>query len=73
MTAAKVTFLLSLASWLLSGTMLAQDDLQARLAKARATDPVTLGWMVGSPPPPDKLIRFEDGSFYRFPQWRWSW
>ena len=39
MTAAKVTFLLSLASWLLSGTMPAQDELQARLAKARATDP----------------------------------
>jgi CubicO group peptidase (beta-lactamase class C family) len=28
--------------------------------------------MVGSPPPPDKIIRFEDGSFYRFPQWRWT-
>ncbi len=42
------------------------------LAAARATDPNTLGWMVGSPPPPDKLIRFDDGTFYRFPQWRWS-
>lgn len=42
---------------------------QARLEMARATDPVTLGWMVGSPPPPDKPIRFEDGSFYRFPQY----
>ena len=72
MRAAKVAFVLSLASWLLCDTMLAQDDLQARLAKARATDPVTLGWRVGSPPPADKLIRFEDGSFYRFPQWRWS-
>jgi len=28
--------------------------------------------MVGSPPPPDKVIRFADGSFYRFPQLRWS-
>ena len=42
------------------------------LTAARATDPNTLGWMVGSPPPPDKLIRFDDGTFYRFPQWRWS-
>ena len=50
----------------------AQDDRRAELAKARATDPVTLGWMVGSPPSPDKVIRYEDGSFYRFPQWRWS-
>jgi CubicO group peptidase (beta-lactamase class C family) len=39
---------------------------------ARASDPVTLGWMVGSPPPPDKLVKFEDGSWFRFPQTRWS-
>jgi CubicO group peptidase (beta-lactamase class C family) len=39
---------------------------------AAASDPATLGWMVGSPPPPDKVIRFADGSFYRFPQLRWS-
>lgn len=28
--------------------------------------------MVGSPPPPEKTIRYDDGSLYRFPQWRWS-
>ncbi|MDR1967729.1 MAG: beta-lactamase family protein [Burkholderiaceae bacterium] len=28
--------------------------------------------MAGSPPPADKIIRKEDGSFYRFPQWRWT-
>jgi CubicO group peptidase (beta-lactamase class C family) len=39
---------------------------------AFGSDPIALGWMVGSPPPADKLIRFEDGSFFRFPQWRWS-
>lgn len=39
---------------------------------ARASDPVTMGWMVGSPPPPDKLIRFADSSWFRFPQTRWS-
>ena len=39
---------------------------------ARASDPVTMGWMVGAPPPPDKLIRFADGSWFRFPQTRWS-
>ncbi len=37
-----------------------------------ATDPAALGWMVGSPPPADKTIRFSDGSFYKFPQMRWS-
>ena len=39
---------------------------------AADSDPVKLGWMVGSPPPPDKLIRWEDMSIYRFPQTRWS-
>ena len=32
-----------------------------------------MGWMVGSPPPPDKLIRFADSSFARFPRTRWSY
>ena len=36
------------------------------------SDPITLGWMQGHPPPADKLVRFDDGSHYRFPQTRWS-
>lgn len=39
---------------------------------ALASDPVKLGWMLGSPPPPESLIRFSDGSFRRFPQTRWA-
>ena len=39
---------------------------------ARATDPVAMGWMAGSPPPADKMVRFADGSFYKFPQTRWA-
>jgi CubicO group peptidase (beta-lactamase class C family) len=39
---------------------------------ARASDPNVMGWMVGSPPPSDKLVRFSDGSWFRFPQTRWS-
>jgi hypothetical protein len=39
---------------------------------ARASDPVALGWMTGSPPAPDRVIRYEDGTFWTFPQWRWS-
>ena len=42
------------------------------LPTADQTDPARLGWMVGSPPPADKLIRFADGSFYTFPRFRWS-
>jgi len=39
---------------------------------ARATDPVTLGWMTGSPPPAGKIVRFSDGTHYKFPQTRWA-
>ncbi|WP_373888439.1 serine hydrolase domain-containing protein [Massilia sp. 9I] len=28
--------------------------------------------MVGSPPPLDRILRFEDGSYFRFPALRWS-
>jgi CubicO group peptidase (beta-lactamase class C family) len=36
------------------------------------TDPVRLGWMQGSPPPADKLIRHADGDYGSFPKSRWS-
>lgn len=39
---------------------------------ALASDPAKLGWMVGSPPPPDRIVRFEDGSYWNFPALRWS-
>jgi CubicO group peptidase (beta-lactamase class C family) len=39
---------------------------------AQSSDPATLGWMTGSPPPADRIVRFDDGSYLRFPQWRWS-
>lgn len=39
---------------------------------SRASDPAELGWMVGSPPPPDRVIRFDDGSYWRFPATRWT-
>src|SRR5262245_18494492 len=40
---------------------------------ATASDPVRMGWMVGSPPPSDRLIRFADSSFSQFPCTRWSY
>lgn len=52
-----------------------QSFAQATLPKfpsAEESDPAKLGWMVGSPPPADRIIRFNDGSMYRFPQLRWS-
>ena len=42
-------------------------------AIAAETDPQTLGWMQGFPPPPDKLIAFHNGSFRSFPELRWAW
>ena len=36
------------------------------------SDPRTLGWMVGAPPPPEKRVRFADGSMMAFPQNRWA-
>lgn len=39
---------------------------------AFASDPAKLGWMVGAPPPPDRIVRFEDGSYWNFPALRWS-
>jgi CubicO group peptidase (beta-lactamase class C family) len=37
-----------------------------------ASDPNLLGWMQGSPPPPDKIIRFADDKFLGFPRNRWA-
>lgn len=39
---------------------------------ADASDPLALGWMQGSPPPPAKQIRFQDDRFLEFPQIRWT-
>jgi CubicO group peptidase (beta-lactamase class C family) len=39
---------------------------------AAASDPARLGWMVGSPPPPERQLRFDDGSYFQFPAMRWS-
>ncbi len=36
------------------------------------SDPNLLGWMQGSPPPPDQQIRFADDRFLNFPQNRWT-
>jgi hypothetical protein len=35
-------------------------------------DPLKLEWMAGFPPPPDKIVRFRDGTYYQWPQMRWT-
>ncbi|MFT4872712.1 serine hydrolase domain-containing protein [Congregibacter sp.] len=47
---------------------LAQDALLS----PKDSDPKTLAWMLGAPPQPSKLVRYNDLSFYRFPQTRWA-
>jgi CubicO group peptidase (beta-lactamase class C family) len=42
----------------------------AQFADAKSTDPKTMGWMQGAPPPPGKVIRLEDARV--FPQSRWA-
>ncbi len=40
---------------------------------AVASDPNLLGWMQGSPPPPERQVRFDDGGMYTFPKLRWAY
>lgn len=39
---------------------------------AEESNPVTLGWMQGYPPPKDKTVSAIDGSFFQFPALRYS-
>jgi hypothetical protein len=47
-------------------------SLEQQFLSAADSDPVTMGWMVGSPPPADKLVRYADMGHYTFPKTRWS-
>ncbi len=44
----------------------------AAALSAEASDPRTLGWMTGFPPPADKIIRFTDSDYFSFPKLRWT-
>lgn len=72
----KLTFILILASGYLLSVAAAghaqENDQQARSWTAESSDPVKLGWMIGFPPPPGKVIRGTDPDFFSFPKLRWS-
>ncbi|SEQ84027.1 hypothetical protein SAMN05428995_11040 [Loktanella sp. DSM 29012] len=51
----------------LGGAAMAQERLNAT-----ESDPVTMQWMQGFPPPPDKTIRFTDPDYFAFPKLRWT-
>ena len=44
---------------------------ETALLTAAQSDPGKLGWMVGSPPPENKIIR-ADGDYFSFPKLRWT-
>jgi CubicO group peptidase (beta-lactamase class C family) len=58
---------LAISIALSSASLRAQTPLDAR-----ASDPVAMQWMVGTPPPADKTIKFADGSSSHFPKTRWA-
>lgn len=55
---------------LYSSNMKAQE--KQKFLDAKESDPIKMGWMQGSPPPADKIVYYEDGSFFQFPAIRWS-
>lgn len=65
------------AGTVIVGSAMAQsaDAASGKSAKplsAAASDPVTMGWMQGFPPPDDKLISADDPDHFAFPKLRWS-
>jgi CubicO group peptidase (beta-lactamase class C family) len=62
-------------SWNISTMVMAQNHTPESSHvtwTAENSNPNVLGWMQGSPPPPDKIIRFDNGSYFQFPQMRWT-
>lgn len=57
------------ASMALGGTAMAQDT---QPLSAKDSNPETMGWMQGFPPPQDKTIRFTDEDYFAFPKLRWT-
>lgn len=45
---------------------------QDPVLSARDSDPRTMGWMQGFPPPDDKIITQPDSVYFSFPRLRWS-
>jgi hypothetical protein len=62
----------SLSLLLFSSLANSQQPAAQAFPDAQASDPVALGFMVGSPPAADRLVAFEDGSYMQFPQLRWA-
>lgn len=68
----RVHALAALAAVLAGITLVRAQSPAPQFADAHATDPAALGWMMGAPPPAGKIVRFSEGTHYKFPQTRWS-
>lgn len=59
-------------SLIVLATAAARAEAPPKLPTAAQTDPVANKVMQGFPPPPDKTVRFYDGSSSKFPGTRWG-
>lgn len=62
----------SLSCMLMAGNLWLYGQEPGKFLTAEESDPVKMGWMKGSPPAKDRILRFDDGSFFQFPGLRWS-
>lgn len=67
----KLSYLVWMTAFVLLSLSSFSQEKQVFL-DAEASDPVKMGWMQGFPPPADRIVNFEDGSFWKFPALRWS-
>ena len=55
-----------------AAALAATAGAQTQPRDAAESDPRTLGWMQGTPPPPDRQITAQNGDYFAFPQMRWT-
>ena len=70
--AIRISLFLSLVFLALSSLIAQANTQPSSVMSAEDSDPVRLGWMVGFPPPPDKLIMQPESDFFSFPKLRWT-
>ncbi len=61
-----------MVAWLAGALMTAGLQAQPHELDAAASDPRTMGWMVGFPPPPERLVTPPTSNFMSFPRLRWA-
>ena len=66
------TPLMAFALVVLLSALLAMKTNATETLDAAASDPRAMGWMIGVPPAPDKLILQPDSNYFSFPKLRWS-